>query len=66
MLRVLLAERAILRNGESVGVVTLVFITVVIAVLALGTFKSYFGSYVCFLSHFGKNSVQKNYTPFEC
>ena len=39
MLGVLLAERAILRNGESVGVVTLVFITVVIAVLALRTFK---------------------------
>ena len=66
MLGVLLAERAILRNGESVGVVTLVFITVVIAVLALRTFKSYLGSYVCLLSHFGKTPYKKITPPIEC
>jgi len=64
MFRVLLAERAVLGNSEPVGVVALIFITVVIAVLALRAFESYFGSYVCFLSHFGKTPYKKITPPF--
>jgi len=45
MLSVLFAERAIFGNREPVGVVTLIFITVVVAVLALRTLKSYLGSH---------------------
>ena len=66
MLGVLFAERAILGKRNSVRVVTLILITVVIAVLALRTFKSYLGSYVCFLSHFGKTPYKKITPPFEC
>jgi len=45
MLCVLFAERAVLGHGKPVGVVTLIFETVVIPVLALGALKGYFGSY---------------------
>ena len=44
MLGMLLAERAIFGNSEPVGVVTLVFVAVVVSVFAFGTFESYFGS----------------------
>jgi len=63
MLSMFFAERAVLRHRKPVGVVALVFITVVIAVLALRTFKSYLGSYVCFLSHFGKTPYKKITPP---
>ena len=39
MFRVLFAEGAILGNGKPVGVVTLVFIAVVVSVLAFGALK---------------------------
>jgi len=45
MLSVLFAERAIFGNREPVGVVTLILITVVVAVLAFRTLKSYLGSH---------------------
>ena len=45
MLGVLFAERAVLGNGDPVGIVALVLEAVVIPVLALGAFKGYFGSY---------------------
>ena len=64
MLGMLFAEGTVLGNGKSVGVVALILITVVIAVLALRTFKSYLGSYVCFLSHFGKTPYKKITPPF--
>ena len=64
MLGVLFAERAILGHRKPVGVVTLVFIAVVIAVLALGTFKGYFGPYLCF--HLRKTPYKKITPPFEC
>ena len=46
MLGVLFAERAVFGHRQSVGVVTLVFVTVVVEMLALGTFDSDFGSHV--------------------
>ena len=64
MLGVLFAESAILGHRKPVGVVTLVFIAVVIAVLALGTFKGYFGPDLCF--HLRKTPYKKITHPFEC
>ena len=46
MLGVLFAERAVFGHLHSVVVVPLVFVTVVVAMLALGTFESDFGSHV--------------------
>ena len=63
MLSVLLAERAVFGNGESVRVVTLIFITVVVAVLAFRALESYLGSHICFLSHFGKTPYKKITPP---
>ena len=63
MLGMLFAERAVLGHRKPVGVVTLVLVAVVVAVLALRTFKSYLGSYVCFLSHFGKTPYKKITPP---
>ena len=59
MLGMLLAERAIFGNSEPVGVVTLVFITVVVAVFALRTLKGYLCSHICFLSHLEKLRTKK-------
>ena len=59
MLGMLFAEGTVLGNGKSVGVVALILITVVIAVLALGTFERYLGSYVCLLSHLEKLRTKK-------
>ena len=59
----LLAERAILGHRESVGVVTLIFVTVVVAVFALRALESYLGSHICFLSHFGKTPYKKITPP---
>lgn len=64
MLGVLLAERAVLGNSKPVGVVALVFITVVIAVLANRALERYFCSDICFLSHFGKTPYKKITPPF--
>ena len=66
MLRMLLAERAILGHRESVGVVTLIFVTVVVAVFALRTFESYLGSHICFLSHLEKLRTKKLHPQIEC
>ena len=46
MFRVFFAERTVFGNRKPVGVVALILITVVIAVLALGTFESDFRSHV--------------------
>ena len=42
MLCMLFAERAVFGNGKPVGVVTLILITVVISVFALGALEGYF------------------------
>ena len=42
MLCMLFAEGAVLGNSKPVGIVALIFIAVVIPVLALRTFQSYF------------------------
>lgn len=42
MLGMFLAERAVLGNGKPVGVVTLIFVAVVISMLALRTLESNF------------------------
>ncbi len=42
MLGMFFAERAILGKRNPVGIVALIFIAVVISVLALGAFQSYF------------------------
>ena len=44
MLRVLLAERAVFAHNESVRIVLLVLNTVIVSMLAFGTFKRDFGS----------------------
>ena len=44
MFRVLLAERTIFGNYDSVGIVLLVLNAVIVSMLAFGTFKSNFGS----------------------
>ena len=44
VVRVLLAERAVLGKNESVGIVLLVLDTVVVSTLTFRTFKSNFGS----------------------
>ena len=44
MFRMLFAERAVLGNHKSVGIVLLVFDAVIVSMLAFGTFKSNFGS----------------------
>ena len=59
MFRVFFAERTVFGNRKPVGVVALILITVVIAVLALGTFERYLGSYVCLLSHLEKLRTKK-------
>ena len=64
MLGVLFAERAVLGNSKPVGVVALVFITVVIAVLANCALERYLSSDICFLSHFGKTPYKKITPPF--
>ena len=66
MLCVLFAERAILGHCEPVGVVTLIFVTVVVAVFALRTLESYLGSHVCFLSHLEKLRTKKLHPQIEC
>lgn len=62
--RVLFAERTVLRHRKPVGIVALIFITVVIATLALGAFKGYFGPDLCF--HLRKTPYKKITPPFEC
>ena len=57
MLRVLFAERAILAQNESIGIVFLVFQTIVVSVLALRAFKRNFGS--CRFGCHNQNSIQK-------
>ena len=61
MLRVLLAERAVFAHNESVRIVLLVLNTVIISMLAFGTFKRDFGS-----CRFGCHSKTpyKKITPF--
>ena len=61
MLRVLLAERAVFAHNESVRIVLLVLNTVIVSMLAFGTFKRDFGS-----CRFGCHSKTpyKKITPF--
>lgn len=66
MLGMLLAERAIFGHCEPVGVVTLIFITVVVAVFALRALQSYLGSHICFLSHLEKLRTKKLHPQSEC
>lgn len=66
MLSMLLAERAIFGNRKPVGVVTFIFITVVVAVFALRTLKGYLRSHVCFLSHLEKLRTKKLHPQTEC
>ena len=60
MVGVLFAERTILAEYESVGIVSLVLDRIVVSMLAFGAFKCYFGSrrFNCHI----ENSIQKNYT----
>ena len=58
----LFAERAVLIQSQSVGIVLLVLDTVVISVFAFRAFKRDFGS--CRFGCHIENSMQKNYTPF--
>lgn len=64
MLGMLFAERAIFGNCQPVGVVALVFVTVVVTVLALGAFKRYLCSDISFFSHLGKTPYKKITPPF--
>ena len=61
MLRVLLAERAVLAQNKSVRIVLLVLNAVVVSMLAFRAFKRNFGS--CRFGCHNQNSIQKNYTP---
>ena len=61
MFGVLLAERTILVQNKSVGIVLLIFHRVIVSAFALGAFKSDFRS--CGLGCHNQNSIQKNYTP---
>ena len=64
MLRVLLAERAVLGKNESIRIVLLVLDAVIVSMLAFGTFKRNFGS--CRLGcHISKLHTKKLH-PFEC
>ena len=66
MFGVLFAERAVLGQGNPVGVVTLVFITVVIAVLALRALQCYFCPYLRFGCHDGKLRTKKLHPFLRC
>ena len=57
MFCVLFAERAILGKSKPVRVVTLILVTVVIAVFAFCAFKSYLSPDLCF--HSGKLRTKK-------
>jgi hypothetical protein len=57
----LFAERAVLGNHKSVGIVLLVFDAVIVSMLAFGTFKSNFGS--CRFDCHNKTPYKK-ITPF--
>ena len=64
VLRVLLAERTVLFQDQSVGIVLLVLDAVIVSMLAFRAFECNFGS--CrFCCHI-ENSIQKNYTPLRC
>ena len=64
MFRVLFAEGAVFAHNESVRIVLFVLNTVVVSMLAFGTFKRNFGS--CRFGCHNQNSIQKNYTPVRC
>lgn len=61
MLGVLFAERAILFENQSVGIVSLIFNGIVVSMLAFGAFERYFGSR-CFNCHI-ENSITKKLHP---
>ena len=62
MFRVLLAERAVLAQNKSVGIVLLVLNAVVVSMLAFRAFKRNFGS--CRFGCHNQNSIQK-ITPLD-
>ena len=64
MFGVLLAERAILFENQSVGIVLLVLDAVIVSMLAFRAFECNFGP--CRLCCHIANSIQKNYTPLRC